>query len=205
MLQTNPKAVLDTELGKASKILYVPQGYVGFCFQPKKFPNQASTALITTGVGPCHCLIVVENETESAFLCHLDEDFTKDAINSTRRLMEILRDGSGAQNPYFSASLATVGGTTDTKTRGQSVIQAINNFCKGGDLNGKLDAPLTVQNVNRTDHMHMVGHSNHLMGNIDQKKWINSSDGALGWSDWQRIGGMSPGFSGTYSSFAQFR
>ncbi|KJY81713.1 hypothetical protein TW81_16900 [Vibrio galatheae] len=196
MIQTNPKAILDTELGRASKVLNVPQGYVGFCFQPKKFPDQAKTALITTGVGPCHCLVVVENESESAFLCHLDESFTANAVNLTRQLMEILRDGSGVKQPYYSASLVTSGSSTDTTARGASVVQAINNFCQGGNLNGKLDAPLRVVNVSRTDHMHMIGQNNHLMGNINQQKWINSSDGAPGWSDWQRIGGMSPGFSG---------
>ncbi|MGF1695665.1 hypothetical protein L4C54_08325 [Vibrio lamellibrachiae] len=195
MIKLEQNCKVNNKLQEVGKTLYVPQGYVGFCFQPTKFPDTRRSALFTTGVGPCHCLIIVENESKSVLLCHLDGDFTKEAVAHTTKLMKILSEGSGSKSPYFSVSLASSSPIADTKERAQNVSAAITAFC-GSGLSGRLDGPVNAIEVNRTDHVFLVGENTHLTGEVDQNKFVDKSSGAPGWADWQKIGGMSPGFSG---------
>ncbi|CZF78266.1 hypothetical protein GCE9029_00733 [Grimontia celer] len=197
MITIQNKGNLDSVLSKAAKVLAVPQGYAGFCFQPNEFPDQSRTVLTTTGVAPCHCLIIVENQSDSTVLCHLDENYTAQAYANTTRLLEILRDGSGVNNPYFSVSIATSSPCPDTNLRASNVLRAVSDFC-GGGTSGKLDAPTSQSVVAKTDHAFFVGEKDqtHYVGGIDQDRWYDKSSGVPGWSTWQRIGGMSPGFSG---------
>lgn len=185
---------LSKPLDEARKILVVPQGYAGFCFEPKKFPDQVKTVLTTTGVGPCHCLIIVEDYSDSVVLCHLDESFTNNAFAYTTRLLEILRDGSGVNSPKFSLSIATSSPIRDTVLRGKEVIRAANAFCNSD----RMEAPLVHATCGQTDHAFTVGDptTTHHIGDIDQNKYFDRSDGVPGWSTWQRIGGMSPGLTG---------
>ncbi|KXF83486.1 hypothetical protein [Enterovibrio coralii] len=173
---------------------WLSRKYAGFCFEPNKFPDQTKTVLSTTGVGPCHCLIIVEDHSDSVVLCHLDESYTKKAYEYTTRLLEILKEGSGVQNPKFSLSLATSSPIKDTKLRATNVLKAAQDFCKS-DL---MEAPLTHTVCGQTDHAFTVGDptTTHYIGDLDQNKYFDKSDGVPGWSTWQRIGGMSPGLTG---------
>ncbi|MEZ8824095.1 hypothetical protein AB4259_00830 [Vibrio amylolyticus] len=195
MIKLKQNGQVNSRLQEVSKALYVPQGYVGFCFQPDKFPDNGRSALFTTGVGPCHCLIIVENESKSALLCHLDGDFTKDAVKHTTTLLKILSEGSGVKSPYFSVSLASSSPIADTKERAENVAAAVKAFC-GTGTSGRIDAPVQAVEVAKTDHVFMIGKNLHVTGDVDQNKFVDKSSGAPGWADWQAIGGMSPGIGG---------
>ncbi|MEZ9524564.1 hypothetical protein [Enterovibrio norvegicus] len=194
MIKIQETGRLSKPLDEARKILVVPQGYAGFCFQPQKFPDQVKTVLTTTGVGPCHCLIIVEDYSDSVVLCHLDESFTARAFSYTTRLLEILRDGCGEKSPKFSVSIASSSPTRDTVLRGGEVLRAVNAF----GSSDRMEAPVAPTTCGQTDHAFTVGDptTTHHIGDIDQNKYFDKSDGVPGWSTWQRIGGMSPGLSG---------
>ncbi|OZG74149.1 hypothetical protein BTA51_03755 [Hahella sp. CCB-MM4] len=171
-----------------SRLLFVPQGYVGFIFQPSSNPDYARSALATTGVGPCHCLIVVENRTDSAMLAHFDADFTDRAYHTVYTLMNLLIEGSGASNPYFSASIATSSPNADTTRRAQNMISILNTYT--------LDSPVTQRVGASVDHLYTLDDWSHYQTGLGPYQQWRNFDNRAGWNYWGTIGGFSPGMSG---------